>query len=68
MLVREQLPDNTGQRVAAITAIREVLSASAAISGEVAKQLQRLAEPIGVKAEEGRDSNVAPFDPKSKAS
>ena len=64
------LPDNAGQRLAAFTAIRDVLSASAAISGEVAKRLKRLAELFGLDAGEGLDraSNVAPFDPKSKAS
>jgi len=61
------LPDNAGQRRAAFTAIREVLSASAAISGEIAKRLKRLAELFGLEAEEGLDeaSNVAPLDPKS---
>jgi pimeloyl-ACP methyl ester carboxylesterase len=61
------LPDNAGQRRAAFTAIREVLSASAAISGEIAKRLKRLAELFGLEAEEGLDkaSNVTPLDPKS---
>jgi hypothetical protein len=64
------LPDNAGQRLAAFSAIREVLSASAAISGEVAKRLARVASLFGIEAEKEpeRDSNVAPFDPKSKAS
>ena len=52
------LPDNAGQRRAAFTAIREVLSASAAISGEVAKRLKRLAELFGLEAEaRGRTSS-----------
>jgi hypothetical protein len=64
------LPDNAGERRAAFVAIREVLSASAAISGEVAKRLKRVAELFGVDATEVSDwaSNVAPFDPKAKAS
>jgi pimeloyl-ACP methyl ester carboxylesterase len=64
------LPDNKSQRLAAFAAIREVLSASAAISGEVAMRLKRLAELFGIEAEEGleRTSNVSPFDPRSKAS
>jgi pimeloyl-ACP methyl ester carboxylesterase len=64
------LPDNVSERRAAFAAIREVLSASADISGEVAKRLRRLAELFGVEATEGseRPSNVAPFDPKAKAS
>ena len=64
------LPDNAKARQAAFAAIREVLSASAAISGEVAKRLKRVAELFGVDAGEFSDkaSNVAPFDPKAKAS
>jgi len=64
------LPDNTDNRRAAFAAIREVLSASAAISGEVANRLQRVAELFGVDAKETSEgtSNVAPFDPKAKAS
>ncbi len=64
------LPDNASERHAAFTAIREVLSASAAISGEVAKRLKRVAQLFGVDADEVSDkaSNVAPFDPKAKAS
>src|SRR6266404_4584078 len=64
------LPDNASERHAAFTAIREVLSASAAISGELAKRLKRVAELFGVDADKVSDkaSNVAPFDPKAKAS
>ena len=47
------LPKNSGQRLAAFTAIRDVLSASAAISGEVDKRLKRLAKLFGVESEEG---------------
>jgi pimeloyl-ACP methyl ester carboxylesterase len=64
------LPDNAKARQAAFAAIREVLSASAAMSGEVAKRLKRVAELFGVDAGEFSDkaSKVAPFDPKAKAS
>ncbi len=64
------LPDNAKARQAAFAAIREVLSASAAISGEVAKRLKRVAELFGVDVGEFSDkaSKVAPFDPKAKAS
>jgi len=64
------LPDDAKARQAAFAAIREVLSASAAISGEVAKRLKRVAGLFGVDAGELPDkaSNVAPFDPKAKAS
>jgi pimeloyl-ACP methyl ester carboxylesterase len=64
------LPDNADDRRTAFVAIREVLSASAAISGETASRLQRVAELFGVDAKEisERASNIAPFDPKAKAS
>jgi hypothetical protein len=64
------LPESADDRRLAFAAIREVLSASAAISGEVADRLRRVAELFGVDAEGSseRTSNVAPFDPKAKAS
>lgn len=64
------LPDNASARHAAFAAIRKVLSASAEISGEVAKRLKRVAELFGVNADEFSDKapNFAPFDPKAKAS
>ncbi|HVQ67268.1 MAG TPA: DUF3141 domain-containing protein [Bradyrhizobium sp.] len=64
------LPDNAKARQAAFAAIREVLSASAVMPGEVVKRLKRVAELFGVDAGEFLDkaSNVAPFDPKAKAS
>jgi hypothetical protein len=47
-----------------------VLSASDEIAGERASRLRRVADLFGVDATEGseRASNVAPFDPKAKAS
>src|SRR5258708_1935615 len=64
------LPDNASERHAAFTAIREVLSASASISAEAPKRLKRVAPLFGVDADKVPDkaSNVAPFDPKAKAS
>jgi len=64
------LPDNANARQSAFAVIRKVLSASAEISGEVAKRLKRIAELFGVDAGELSDKapNVAPFDPKVKAS
>ena len=64
------LPDNAKARQAAFAAVREVLSASAAMPGEVVKRLKRVAELFGVDAGEVSDkaSKVAPFDPKAKAS
>jgi Protein of unknown function (DUF3141) len=64
------LPDNANERRAVFAAIREVLSASAEISGEVARRLKRVAELFGVEAAGSlqQQSNVAPFDPHAKAS
>jgi pimeloyl-ACP methyl ester carboxylesterase len=64
------LPENTEECHAGFAAIHEVLSASAAISCEVEKRLGRVAELFGIDAtglQEGA-SNVAPFDPRAKAS
>jgi hypothetical protein len=64
------LPDNANERRAVFAAIREVLSASAEISGEVARRLKLVAELFGVEAAgiSEQQSNVAPFDPHAKAS
>src|SRR3954449_4807143 len=63
------LPDDANQRRAAFTTMSEVLSASEDITGERASRLQRVAQLFGLDAEtSGRASNVAPFDPKAKAS
>jgi len=68
--IPKMLPDNADDRRTAFAAIRDVLSASAAISGEAAGRLQRIAKLFGVDAREisARASNIAPFDPKAKAS
>jgi pimeloyl-ACP methyl ester carboxylesterase len=62
------LPDNASERRAVFAAIRDVLSASASISGEVASRLNQIAELFGVEPDTEWGSNVAPFDPKAKAS
>jgi pimeloyl-ACP methyl ester carboxylesterase len=64
------LPDNAKARQAGFAAIREVLSASAVMPGEVVRRLKHVAELFGVDAGEVSDkaSKVAPFDPKAKAS
>jgi pimeloyl-ACP methyl ester carboxylesterase len=64
------LPKNAAQRRAAFAAIREVLSASAEISGEVARRLKRVAELFSVDAPEvpEHDSKVSHLDTKAKAS
>ncbi|MBR0713249.1 DUF3141 domain-containing protein [Bradyrhizobium liaoningense] len=64
------LPDDVNLRRAAFEAIRQVLSASEDITGERANRLRQVAGLFGIDAAEGseRTSNVAPFDPKAKAS
>lgn len=62
------LPEDINQRRAAIEAIREVLSASEDITGESANRMKRVAALFGVDAGREPASNVAPFDPKARAS
>jgi pimeloyl-ACP methyl ester carboxylesterase len=62
------LPEDADRRRAAFAAMREVLSASGDIAGERASRLQRVAALFDVEAGEGRAGNVAPFDPKARAS
>ncbi|QQO12445.1 DUF3141 domain-containing protein [Bradyrhizobium diazoefficiens] len=66
--IPKMLPDDINQRHAAIDAMRHVLSASEEITGERAIRLKRVAELFGVDAGGEPASNVAPFDPKAKAS
>jgi len=64
------LPQNADERRAGFAAIQDVLSASAAISGEVAMRLKRIGELFSVDTVgiPGRTSDVVPFDPQAKAS
>jgi len=64
------LPEDVNQRRAVFAAMREVLSASGEITGERGTRLQRIAGLFRVDATEGSEtgSNVAPFNPKAKAS
>jgi len=64
------LPDDLSRRRAAYAAMREVLSASEDITGERSSRLKRVADLFGVDAADGseRGGNVAPFDPKARAS
>lgn len=64
------LPDDVNLRRGAFDAIRQVLSASEDITGERASRLRQVAGLFGIDTTEGseRASNVAPFDPKAKAS
>ncbi|MBA4033290.1 MAG: hypothetical protein C0480_01615 [Bradyrhizobium sp.] len=58
------LPDNKDERRRALAAVQEVLSASAEISGEVAKRLKQVVELFGL---DDRGNTVA-FGSKAKAS
>ncbi|HEY9453704.1 MAG TPA: DUF3141 domain-containing protein [Bradyrhizobium sp.] len=58
------LPDSKGERRKAFAAIQEVLSAGAAISGEVASRLKQVAKLFGLDDQ----GNTVTFDPKAKAS
>jgi pimeloyl-ACP methyl ester carboxylesterase len=62
------LPEDVNQRRGAFAAMRQVLSASGEITAERARRLQQVAALFGVDAAEERAANVAPFDPKAKAS
>jgi hypothetical protein len=56
------LPENMGERRKTFGNVQEVLSASAAMSGEVTKRLQQVAGLFGL------EGNTVPFEPKTKAS
>lgn len=58
------LPDNVDERRRAFAAIQDVLSASAEISGEVARRLKQVAGLFGLDGH----NNTVPFDPKARAS
>jgi hypothetical protein len=58
------LPEGMDERRKAFAAIQEVLSASAEISGEVARRLKQVAVLFGLEDQ----GNTVPFDPKARAS
>ena len=64
------LPDNAKDRLTAFAAIREVLSAGAEISGEVAKRLEARRRTVrrGCNGSAGDRLECRPFDPKAWAS
>jgi pimeloyl-ACP methyl ester carboxylesterase len=64
------LPESADERRAGFEMIREILSASAEISGEAAKRMKQVGEQFGVDAgsiQEGQ-AGIVPFDSKAKAS
>jgi hypothetical protein len=66
--IPKMLPQNAEARRKGLAAIREVLSASAEISGETAKRLHRITELFGATEESSPQADTSPFDPKAKAS
>jgi hypothetical protein len=62
------LPKTAEARRAGLAVIREVLSASAEISGEAANRLRRVTELFGVTEDDGTQASAGPFDPQAKAS
>ena len=58
------LPESMDERGKAFAIVQEVLSASAEISGEVAKRLKHVADLFGLDGQR----NTLPFDPKARAS
>jgi hypothetical protein len=68
--VPKLLPESADERRAGLAAIREVLSASAEISGEVARRLKQVGQLFGggtSSVPEGQ-AGIVPFDSKAKAS
>jgi Protein of unknown function (DUF3141) len=66
--IPKMLPSKAEARRKGLAAVREVLSASGEVSGEVAKRLQRVTELFGVGDDSTSPANASPFDPKAKAS
>jgi hypothetical protein len=62
--IAKLLPESMDERRKAFAAIQEVLSASAEISGEVARRLKQVAGLFGLEDQ----GNAIPFDPKARAS
>jgi hypothetical protein len=62
------LPQDTEVRRQGLEAIRDVLSASADVSGEAASRLRRVTELFGVTEEGRSEATKTPFDPQAKAS
>jgi hypothetical protein len=66
--IPELLPESEEKRRAAFAVIRDVLSASAKISGETAKRLNEVGRLFGIEAGEISESRTVPFNPQARAS
>ena len=62
------LPESEKKRRVAFAVIREVLSASAKISGETAKRLNEIGRLFGIDAGEMPESRTVPLNPQARAS
>ena len=62
------LPKDAKARRAGLAVIREVLSASAEISGETANRLRRVTELFGMTEDSTSQASSSPLDPQAKAS
>jgi hypothetical protein len=62
------LSESEEKRRAAFAVIREVLSASAKISGETAKRLNEIGRLFGIDAGEMPENRTVPFNPQARAS
>jgi len=62
------LPESEEKRRAAFGVIREVLSASAKISGETAKRLNEIGRLFGIDAGEMQEGRTVPFNPQARTS
>jgi hypothetical protein len=66
--IPRMLPKNPQIRRAGLAVIRDVLSASAEISGEAANRLRHVTELFGAGEDNSSETNTGPFDPQAKAS
>ena len=66
--IPKMLPQNAEARRKGLATISDVLSASAAISGEAAKRLARITELFGATEESNPQAIANPFDPQARAS
>jgi hypothetical protein len=66
--IPKMLPQNAEARRKGLATIRDVLSASAEISGEAAKRLRRITELFGATEDSTSQAIANPFDPQARAS
>jgi hypothetical protein len=62
------LPDSDEKRREAFAVIRDVLSASAKISGETTERFNQIGRLFGVEVVETQENRTLPFNPQARAS